>query len=317
VNGLTRIAVLSAFDSWYVRDLRRAAGNKYEIHALSFSSISSHVGNCVSATNQDGEHVSLDQFDATIVRSMPPGSTEEIIFRMDALGTHHRNGGVVINSPRSLEAAIDKYLSLQRMAEAEIPIPRTIACQTVEQAMDAFHDLGRRTVVKPLFGGEGRGITFVDDDDIALRVFKTLSQMNLVIYLQEFIPHQGFDLRVLVVGNHTFCIKRENKDDWRTNISRGATAVPVTPPNSTIELAVKAARTLDVDIAGVDILVAPSDQPVVIEVNAVPGWMALSKTLEFDIARTVLEYCSQAARTAYTSSLSDDKYESQSPTVTE
>ncbi|HCK71448.1 MAG TPA: 30S ribosomal protein S6--L-glutamate ligase, partial [Planctomycetaceae bacterium] len=92
---------------------------------------------------------------------------------------------------------------------------------------------------------------------------------------------------------HTFCIKRENKDDWRTNISRGATAVPVTPPNSTIELAVKAARTLDVDIAGVDILVAPSDQPVVIEVNAVPGWMALSKTLEFDIARTVLEYCSQ------------------------
>ena len=141
--------------------------------------------------------------------------------------------------------------------------------------------------------------------------------MNLVIYLQEFIPHEGFDIRVLVVGDQTFCIKRENKDDWRTNISRGATAVPIAPPNSTIELAVKAARTLGVDIAGVDILIAPSDQPIVIEVNAVPGWIALSKTLEVDIARSVLEYCGQAARMACSSSVSNNKYESQSPTVSE
>ncbi|MFL2870769.1 MAG: RimK family alpha-L-glutamate ligase [Pirellulaceae bacterium] len=317
MKGLKRIAVLGTPDSWYFRDLQRAAGNDFEIHSFSFSSISAHVGASVSATNQDGDHQSLDQFDATIVRTMPPGSTEEIVFRMDALGAHYRNGGVVINSPRSLEAAIDKYLSLQRLAEAEIPIPRTIACQTVEQAMNAFHDLGRRTVVKPLFGGEGRGITFVDDEDIALRVFKTLSQMNLVIYLQEFIPHEGFDLRILVIGDQTFCIKRENKNDWRTNISRGATAARVSPPKSTIELAVRAAKTLGVDVAGVDILTAPSEQPVVIEVNAVPGWMGLAKTLEIDIARSVLEYCDQVTRTAYTPSSSDDEYQPQHPSVTE
>ncbi len=221
-----RTAVLSSPDSWYLRDLLRAAPDPDQVTAVSFAQLQTRLGpksaSCVCAGNQI-----LTEYDVLIVRSMPPGSLEQVIFRMDALASVQNAGCLVVNPPKSLEVAIDKYLALARVADAGLPVPETLTSQRVDDAMDAFASLGGDVVVKPLFGGEGRGIARLNDPALALRAFKMLESLGAVVYLQPFIDHGGFDTRVLVIGDQLLAMRRCNPGDWRTNISQGALAEPV------------------------------------------------------------------------------------------
>ncbi len=144
----------------------------------------------------------------SIVRSMPLGSLEQIIFRMDCLQVWESRGVLVINPARSLEVAIDKWLTLHRLQQQGLDVPATVACQTRESAMQAMQDLGGDVLVKPLFGGEGRGIVRLQDKDTAWRVLGTLQQVGQVLYVQQFMPHFGYDIRVLFVGERVYSIKR-------------------------------------------------------------------------------------------------------------
>src|SRR5262249_11227459 len=143
----------------------------------------------------------LADFDAVLVRTMPPGSLEQVVFRMDCLARYEAAGGIVINPARAIEAAVDKFLTTAKLQAAGLLTPRTICCQTAEEAMVAFEQLGRDIVLKPLFGSEGRGITRLTDENLALRAFKMLTQLGAVLYLQEFIEHEGHDIRLLVIGD--------------------------------------------------------------------------------------------------------------------
>ena len=156
-------------------------------------------------------------------------------------------------------------------------------------------ELGGDVVVKPLYGGEGRGIMRVSDEAVAWRTFKTLIQLRAVIYQQPFLPHHGYDLRLFVLGDHIFAMRRRHPDDWRTNISRGAIAEPTDLDDDLVEVARRATGLVGAMMAGVDILPALDGQHYVLEVNAVPGWKALSQTLQLDIARLALQHISQLA----------------------
>jgi ribosomal protein S6--L-glutamate ligase len=156
--------------------------------------------------------------------------------------------------------------------------------------MQAYEQLGPDVVLKPLFGGEGRGITRVSDPALALRAFKMIEQFDGVIYQQEFIAHEGFDIRILVIGDNTFSIRRVNSDDWRTNVSLGARAEHFEASAELIQLARQAANVVQAKIAGVDILIAPDGTPTVLEVNAVPGWKGLAEATGQDIALEVLAF---------------------------
>jgi ribosomal protein S6--L-glutamate ligase len=125
---------------------------------------------------------------------------------------------------------------------------------------------------------------------MAWRVFSTLAQLRSVIYLQEYLPHNGFDLRLLVLGEQVFGMRRVNPDDWRTNVSRGARPEPFVPSPRLIETARCAAAAIGAPFAGVDILPDRKGQEYVLEVNGVPGWKALSATLHLDVAALLLEY---------------------------
>jgi len=224
-----------------------------------------------------------------MVRTMPIGSLEQTIFRMNALHVAQSNGVRVVNPPRALEIAIDKWLTLETVRQHGLAIPRTICCQTRDQAMEAWESLGRDCVVKPIFGGEGRGILRVTDPDMAWRVFTTLEQLRAVLYCQEFLQGPGYDLRLLVIADTMFCVKRIGRGDWRTNVSRGGTAEPHEPTFEQMQIAFKAARALGAWMAGVDLLTDSQGRDVVLEVNAVPGWKATAKSLDVDITRVVLE----------------------------
>jgi ribosomal protein S6--L-glutamate ligase len=284
-----RLAVLASPESWYLKDLRRAAGPRHEVVGVPFSRISARLDRSSHWSIASGEHV-LNAFDAVLVRTMPPGSLEQVVFRMDTLGRLAEAGIVVLNPPRAVEAAVDKYLTSAKLQAAGLPTPRTVVCQSAEDAMEAFAELGGNVVVKPLFGSEGRGIMRVEDEALAIRVFKALAQTAAVIYLQEYIPHNGYDIRLLVIGDDVFCMRRCNDRDWRTNVSRGAWTEPLVPDQTLLDMARRAATAVGAPLAGVDILPDTTGEYHVLEVNAVPGWKALSRTVGVDIAARMLDY---------------------------
>jgi RimK family alpha-L-glutamate ligase len=286
--------VLCMTDSWYLADLKRAAAGDFEISALAFRDLCGSWGG-------PGERFTsglaeLTQLDAILVRTMPPGTLEQVVFRMDVLGRLEAAGVAVINPARAVEAAVDKCLATARLAAAGLPVPRTRVCQTWEAGLAAFHDLGQDVVLKPLFGAEGRGITRLNDEALAERAFRMLGQLGAVLYVQEFVPHAGHDVRVFVLGQRLFAMRRSNPLDWRTNVSRGATTEPVELDDGLADLARRAANAIGASVAGVDLLPGADGRLLVLEVNAVPGWKALARTLQVDIARLVLEFVASRAR---------------------
>jgi RimK family alpha-L-glutamate ligase len=298
-----KIAVLGHPNSWYLRDLQRAAKQnrheELELSTVPFTQISASIepGSDEPPVFLSDTH-DLATYDAILVRTMPPGSLEQVIFRMNTLAMLQHSSddtgqfisSIVLNSPRAIEIAVDKYLSLALLRQNNISVPRTHVCQQADAAMHAYEQLGPDVVVKPLFGGEGRGITRVSDPALALRAFKMIEQLDGVIYQQEFIAHEGFDIRILVIGDNTFGIRRVNPDDWRTNVSLGARAEPFEASSELIKLARQAAKVVQANIAGVDILIAPDGTPTVLEVNAVPGWKGLAEATGYDIAQEVLAF---------------------------
>ncbi len=284
---LPRIGVLANEDSWYFQDLQRVAEGKAQLERLEFSALQSHIGGRESIST---DTPLSENFDAVIVRSMPPGTLEQVVFRMDALAGLERQGVLIVNPPKSMELAIDKYLSLSKLSAAGFRVPPTHVCQTWQDAMAAFEAMGPSVVVKPIFGGEGRGIMRVDDADLAHRVFKTLQQMGQIIYLQKFIPHPGYDLRVLVLGETMWGMRRTSADSWRTNLSRGAAATPDAVPDDVAQVAIQAVQTLDLTIAGLDFLPDGDGGWYLLEANAVPGWKGLAAACDVDIAAQLVDY---------------------------
>ena len=139
-------------------------------------------------------------------------------------------------------------------------------------------------------GAGNPGITRISDEAIAVRIVRSLVQTGCVFYLQRFIPHNGQDLRLFVMGDEVMGIVRRNEDDWRTNVSRGGTAEPVTVTDAMREQALTAAGALGAELAGVDFLDGRDGNRYALEVNAVPGWRALGKALNIDVAHRLLGY---------------------------
>lgn len=309
---MVRIGVLGARDSWYARDLARAAHEsslQVALHWLSFSDLQVSlpttrvIGVQSKATELPGSPGTnatplamecLSELDAVLVRTMPLGSLEQIIFRMDGLQALAQAGVQVINPPRSLEVAIDKWLTQHRLHSAGIKTPPTVVCQTREAALAAFEQLGGDVLVKPLFGGEGRGILRIQDADMAWRAFGTLQQLGQVMYVQQFLEHFGYDIRVLFVGAKMFSMKRiACGGDWRTNLSHGSRAEPHALTDAEHELARRSATAVGGSVLGIDLLPLRSGETVVLEVNAVPGWRGLAATLGVDVAREVIIHTTQ------------------------
>jgi RimK family alpha-L-glutamate ligase len=296
-----RVAVLSSGDGWHVNDLARAASHAgHDLAAVSFKRLQAGIGcppiarTATSAQLIESIPTELSELDCVLVRTMPAGSLEQVIFRMDVLQRVVAAGVLVLNPPRALETSVDKYLACVRLEAAGLPVPPTIVCENADDSLAAMEQLGGDVVVKPLFGSEGKGITRVTDADVAYRVFKTLERLGAILYVQKFVPHDGSDLRAFVLGDRVLAAMRRRHDsDWRTNVARGAKGEPATLTHDEAELACRAAQAVGAPIAGVDLLHARDGQTYVLEVNAVPGWRALAKVTEIDVASEILRFAAR------------------------
>jgi RimK family alpha-L-glutamate ligase len=293
VTRRLRVGVLGASGSWHTRRLLGAlAARGHDVLAIPATRLQAEVDEQgdVHVLGPDG--AILDALDLLIVRGLPRGSLEQVIFRMDALHILAARGVRCVNAPRALERTIDKSWASAALAGAGLPTPPTIVCERYDGAMLAFDRLGGDVVVKPLFGAMGNGIVRVADRDVAHRVFRALELERTVYYVQRTIAPAGRrDLRVLVVGGEIAGAMERVTDSWRANVARGARPRAVALSEAESGLAVAAAAVLEADVAGVDLLVAPDGRIVVLEVNGIPGWQALQSLYEHDLTTRVARSC--------------------------
>jgi RimK family alpha-L-glutamate ligase len=283
-----KVAILGARGGWHEARLGEALQARGATPlVVPITRLVGRVG--VKGPLSAGEH-DLDDCAAVVVRAIPAGTLEQIIFRLDALHWLSRHGVAVVNSPRCIERSVDKYLTSCLLAEAGLPTPRTIVCERFDDAMAALDTLGGDVVVKPLFGAEGRGIVRVSDPDIAYRTFRALELTRSVYYVQTYVPHDGRDIRAFVVGDRVVASMVRKGSGFKTNVAQGATVEPIDLAPDVAALALSAARVVEADYAGVDLLPHDDGGCFVLEVNGIPGWQGLQRTTTVDVAGTVADH---------------------------
>jgi RimK family alpha-L-glutamate ligase len=283
-----RVAVLGSTGGWHAKRMERALTARG--HECGFAPVTRMVGRIEGGLSVRGRDLALDRCDVVLVRGIPRGSLEQVVFRVDALHALAAAGVRAVNGAPAIERTVDKFLASALLVRAGLPTPRTIACERPADALDAFAELGGDVIVKPLFGSMGLGMVRVEDRDVAQRVFRALELERAVYYLQETLPHTGCDVRALVVGERVVASIERIGEGWRTNLARGAHARPVRLDAYQAGLCVRAAAALGADYAGVDLLRVADGHDYVLEVNGIPGWQGVERATGVDVAAALAEH---------------------------
>jgi RimK family alpha-L-glutamate ligase len=208
---------------------------------------------------------------------------------MDALHRLENLGVRVINSASAIERTVDKYYTSFLLADAGIRTPRTLVTEDFDTALAAFREMGDM-ILKPLFGSEGKGMVHVTDEETAYRVLRAWELNRYIFYLQEYIRHFEEDIRAFVVGDRVAAAMIRRGTGWKTNYSQGAWVEPTKLSPEMESLAVQAAKMIQLDYAGVDLMRAEDGTIFVIEINSIPGWRGLQKTTTHSIARRIVDH---------------------------
>jgi RimK family alpha-L-glutamate ligase len=288
-----RVAILGSTGGWHAERLERALTARG--HECGFAPVTRMVGRIDGGLALRGRGLALEACDVVLVRGIPRGSLEQVVFRVDALHALAAVGVRAVNGAPAIERTVDKFLASALLAAAGVPTPRTVACERAEDALAAFAELGSDVIVKPLFGSMGFGMARVDDPDVAQRVFRALELERAIYYLQETLPHAGVDVRALVIGARVAAAIERVGSGWRVNLARGARARATRLDADRAELCVRAAAALGADYAGVDLLRADDGRDYVLEVNGIPGWRGVEEATGVDVAAALVEHLERPA----------------------
>lgn len=291
-----RVAILADEVGWHTRQLQAA------LRARGAQGRCIDLADCRIDTAAAWHGLALPGFgrelpDAALVRGIAGGSFEQVTRRLGVLHALRELGVPVYNDARAIERSVDKSMTSVLLHAAGIPTPPCWAIESPAQAQRvvmAESAAGRALVLKPLFGSQGKGLQLVGCVDGQHKPLPKLGgAYGHVAYLQRFIPamsEPGFDYRVLVVGGRAVTAMRRVSGHWVHNVAQGARCVPQRLEPDLAALAEAAARTLDMDYAGVDILPAATGAPLqVIEVNGVAAWQGLQRVTPFNIARALVD----------------------------
>jgi ribosomal protein S6--L-glutamate ligase len=198
-----------------------------------------------------------------------------------------------VNPSQAITRSRDKLHAKQLLARANIGLPVTgyaHATQDIEGLLDVVG--GPPVVVKLLEGTQGLGVVLAETKKAAESVIGAFRQLDANILVQEYVKEsRGADVRAFVVGGKVVAAMRRKgaPGDFRSNLHRGGTAEGIRLTPAERGTAVKAARTVGLNIAGVDML--QSDRgPLVLEVNSSPGLEGIEAASGIDVASRVIEF---------------------------
>ncbi len=202
-------------------------------------------------------------------------------------------GVPVLNAAAPIARSRDKLRCLQMLTKAGIDIPRTVMAHdraNVELLVEQVG--GLPAIIKLIRGTQGVGVMIASTVQEVKTIVDTFWQLGEEIVIQEFIAEsKGRDVRALVVGDRVVGAMRRKakRGEFRSNLHRGGEGRLIELPPAYTEVAVRAARVIGLEIAGVDLLEA-SGGPKIMEVNSSPGFEGLEKATGQDIAGAIIEH---------------------------
>jgi len=230
----------------------------------------------------------LDKFDAIIPRIRP-----SITFYGCALTRQFEGMKVFcLNSSSAITQSRDKLYSLQLLLNHGVDIPTTGFANSPLDTDDLIKMVGGSPlIVKLLEGTQGKGVVLAETKKAAESVINAFKSLNANILVQEFIKEaNGKDIRCFVIdGKVVAAIQREAlPGEFRANIHLGGTASVIRPTAEEKRIAIKAAKAMDLKVAGVDII-RSSKGPLLLEVNSSPGLEGIEGATNKDIAGEMIK----------------------------
>ena len=257
---------------------------------------------CYASIEQNNPTVSyrgedLIKYDAIIPRiaSYMTKYGTAIVRQLEMQGVYTVSSSIAINRSR------DKLRSMQLLAKSGVGIPKTVFSRNSTDIDDLIEKLGGTPVIIKLARGtHGNGVVLAESKKAAksvLQAFYLSNDEGTNIMLQEYIEESaGTDIRAFVVGGRVVAsMKRQSlDDDFRSNLHKGGEGTSIKLTEEERKMAVKAARAMGLNIAGVDMMRSERG-PLILEVNASPGF-GIEKVTGRDVATPIIEYLEQNAK---------------------
>ena len=225
------------------------------------------------------------------VRGVPGGNLETVVYYLDILHALEAVGVPVVNNVRAIEKSVDKGMTSFLLSQQEIPTPNTIFSSDLHYVRAKLREglsAGKKYVLKPLFGSQGKGLQRIESID----QWVNYDALHGVMYAQEFIEsgHDvGVDFRVFVVGGRVIASMQRTGVDWISNVAQGAQVEAIKLNREVENLAVNAVGALNMEYAGVDLIQDAYGNFWVTEVNSVPAWKGLQQTTSTSIVRAIVD----------------------------
>lgn len=194
---------------------------------------------------------------------------------------------------QSLVKSRDKLRSLQLLSRARLGLPKTVFTNYSKDVGEVIdHVGGAPLIIKLLEGTQGLGVVLAETKNAAESVIEAFNGLQARVIVQEFIKEAGgADIRALVVDGHVVgAMKRQGKEgEFRSNLHRGGTATVIQLTDEEENAAIKAAKSMGLGVAGVDMLQSARG-PLILEVNSSPGLEGIEAATGKDIAKTIIRY---------------------------
>ena len=237
----------------------------------------------------------LEGFDAVIPRIAASHTFYglAVLRQFEVMGVYPLNESVAIGRSR------DKLRALQLLARDGVGLPVTAFANSTSRTDDILEMVGGAPVIiKLLEGTQGIGVVLGETQKSAKSVIEAFHGANINILVQEFIKEaEGRDIRAFVVGRKIVAaMERKGPDgDFRSNLHRGGSAMMVDLTSAEKTAALKACRSMGLNVAGVDLL-RSKHGPVVIEVNSSPGLEGIEGASNQDVAGQMISFLEKNAK---------------------
>jgi len=204
----------------------------------------------------------------------------------------------MMNIPTTVESQAlvrsrDKLRSLQILATANVGMPKTVFTNYSKEVAKIIESVGGAPlIVKLLEGTQGYGVVLAPTKKAAESIIEAFHSMKARVIVQEFIAEaRGADIRAFVIGNKVVgAMKRQGKEgEFRSNLHQGGTGRLINLSRNERAVAIRAAKAMNLNIAGVDMLQS-SRGPLILEVNSSPGLEGIEKATKIDIAEEIIKY---------------------------
>ena len=289
-----KIAILSRKASLYSTHRLKEAGEKlgHEMWVIDYlrcyMNITSHKPTVIYQKNP------LDDVDAVIPRI----GASKTFYGAAVVRQFEMMGVFTANESQAISRSRDKLRCLQILARQGIGLPVTGFAHSTKDIEGLIEIVGGSPlVIKLLEGTQGIGVVLAETDQAAKSVIEAFRGLDANILVQEFIKEAGgADIRCFVVGDKVVAsMKRQGgAGEFRSNLHRGGTAEKIKLTPEERSTAVRAARAMGLNVAGVDLL-RSNHGPVVMEVNSSPGLEGIEKATGVDVAGKIIEFLEKNA----------------------